>query len=126
MPFSLMIREGSWPVVSARFPALDKLPVYDRYGQNVKFLPSSPQPHEASARAAAIVFSNWERDAKTAITSLDSFEALVRLKDSGFWVKHDRDSTAEFLEWLQSIPSYALTYSDLHEATTFIKRLLAE
>jgi len=124
MPFALMIREGSWPAVSRRFPNFSNAPVHVRYGENVRFLHPTRAAHHTSARAAAIVFSRWAPHATTAISSLDSFEVLVRLNDSSFWVAHDRDSIQAFLDWIQSLPSYEMLYSDLDEAVAFIAKLV--
>ena len=98
-PFALMIREGSWPLISIRFPALENLATYNRYGQNVKFLPPKIQSDVAAAQACAIVFSRWEASAETTITSLNTFDALIRLKDSGFWLARDRESIQKFLDF---------------------------
>ena len=57
MPFSLMIRQGSWDLVGARFPELQDAPILSRFGQQVRFL--SPVEMKLSGhceRVAAIVF----------------------------------------------------------------------
>ncbi len=125
-PFALMIREGSWPLISARLPAFDSLPTYNRYGQNVKFLPPTIQPDLAGAAASALVFSRWQASAETTITSLNTFEALMRLKDSGFWLAPDREGIRKFLDFLQSLPIYEMTYSDIDEAMAFVKQLVSK
>jgi hypothetical protein len=124
MPFGLMVREGSWPVISARFPGFENLPTYNRYGQNVKFLQPSGAVSNSAAQACAIVFSGWEPDAMTSISRLTSFDALVRLKESGFWLAHDRQSIQKFLDWLQQLPIYEMLYSDVDEAVGSVKELL--
>ncbi len=90
----------------------------------MRFLDPVCPADNASARAAAVVFSRWEPDARTEIRSLDTLEALVRLKDSGFWVAHRRKSIQNFLDWTQSLPIYEMIYADLDEATAFVKKLL--
>lgn len=125
MPFSLMIREGSWPLVSARFPEFENLPVYNRYGQNVRFLHPTGQLDGAKARACAIVFSRWEPDAQLSINTLNALETLVRFKDSGFWLAHDRPSIQNFLDWLAGLPAYEMTYSDVDEAVDAIRRFVS-
>jgi hypothetical protein len=125
MPFALMVREGSWPEVSARFPAFENAPVHNRYGQNVRFLHPICPPHDTKAQPVAIVFSHWQAGASTSISSLDSFEALIRLKESGFWVAHDRAIIQSFLDWLQSLPIYKMIYSNLDEAVAFVRSLVS-
>lgn len=126
MPFSLMIREGSWPAVSARFPDFAQTPVQSRDGQEVRFLHPLCPSHHDRARAEAIVFSRWQANASTTVRPLDSFQALIRLKTSGFWVAHDRQIIQTFLDWLQSLPIYELIYSDLDEAVASIRDLLPD
>lgn len=124
MPFALMIREGSWAEVSSRFPGFAKAPVHDRYGESVRFLNPNGLPHDLLAQPSAIVFSHWKAGAKTQVGSLGSFDALVRLQRSGFWVAHNRAIIQQFLDWFQSVPAYELLYSDLDEAVDFIQDLL--
>ena len=38
MPFPLMLRSGSWPLIEHRFPAFKDAPVYRRWGTEVRFL----------------------------------------------------------------------------------------
>ena len=47
---------------------------------------------------------------------MTTLEALVELQESGFWVRHDRDSIQDFLNWLDLLPKYKLLYSDVHQA----------
>jgi hypothetical protein len=125
MPFALMIREGSWPAISSRFPEFQAGPVYERYGENVRFLHPAFPPQNRNAVAAALVFSRWEAGAGTAIEPLGAAETLMRLNESGFWVEHDRGSIQSVLDWIQSLPSYEMIYSDLDDAVAFVRTLLS-
>jgi hypothetical protein len=123
MPFAMMIREGSWPVISARFPDFQKAPIHERYGENVRFF-YPPEPAHKFARPSAIVFSQWRESGGTTIEELDPFSGLLRLRNSGFWVTHDRNSISSFLDWLLSLPIYQMSYSDLDEAAKLATELL--
>jgi hypothetical protein len=126
MPFSLMVREGSWGILSPRFPNLESAPILSRFGQRVRFLPPlGTQQDSRSGLVSAIVFVRFERDAANEISSLDTLQTLLRLQESGFWVAHDRQSIRRFLEWLQSTPSYSLSYSDVDRAASIVRELLA-
>jgi len=125
MPFALMVREGSWDVLCPRFPEFDQLPIVSRYGQRVRFLP----PQQANqnghcAQVAACIFVRFEPHATSEISTLDSMHALLRLQDSGFWVAHDEQSIGAFLAWMQSTPSYSMTYSDVDQAAEIIRALI--
>jgi hypothetical protein len=126
MPFSLMVREGSWSILSPRFPDFESAPILSRFGQRVRFLPPlGGQQDDGSALAAAIVFARFDRSAPGEISRLDTLQTLLRLQESGFWVAHDRRSIRGFLEWLQSTPSYSLSYSDVDRAALIVRELLA-
>ncbi len=125
MPFALMLREGSWPVLQSRFPELLDAPAVLRYGQNVRFLsPVIAEPEAASASVKSLVFIEFKPGAKTTLVTVGGFERLLLLQESGFWVPHDRESIADFLAWIASLPSYSLTYSDLNEAVKVIRELI--
>lgn len=124
MPFPLTIREGSWSVVASHLPELHDVPIDHRYGEQVKFLYPEVKAENRSTKACAIVFTRWDRGAKTTVSSLTTFEALLRLRDSGFWLAHDFDAIGVFLDWLQRLPVYEITYSDVGDAVAFMRKLL--
>jgi len=123
MPFALMLREGSWPVLASRFPELAAVPILERSGYNVRFL-APPTNNQLPAVPKCLLFIEFRPDAVTTLNPLTPFESLLRLQKTGFWVAHDRVSIASFLSWIQSIPSYRATYSDLSEATALVRGLL--
>jgi len=122
MPFGLAIREGSWPVVAARCPGFDALPVAERFGQRVRFLP--PGAEGEPVPAAALVFPRYDPASATSITRLDTLDALIRLKESGFWVEHTRKSIRTFVDWVESLPCYHIVYSNVEDAVAFVRTIL--
>jgi Coenzyme PQQ synthesis protein D (PqqD) len=126
MPFALMVREGSWPVLNSRFPELASAPIYERNGWRVRFLAPPENKLGSGVPAKCLLFIEYRPGAATSLEPLTAFESLLRLQKSGFWVPHDRDSIGAFLSWMQSIPAYYAVYSDLDEATVLVHRLLAD
>lgn len=125
MPFALTVREGSWDLLSPRFPSLTSRPIVSRYGQQVRFLPPVRSSDEAhSARVAAIVFVRYAPDAPNEIRPIDTLQTLLQLNESGFWVAHDQPSIRAFLDWLQAMPCYSLVYSDVEYAARMVQKLL--
>jgi hypothetical protein len=111
MPFALSLREGSWPL----FPHLDR----------PRFLPSNLNGTSPLVPATRLVFVNYDPAATT--TTLDpvpTFDALVALNQSGFWVEHTQPAITAFLDWLARIPLHRLTYSSLSEAVSTVTGLL--
>lgn len=125
MPFSLMVREGSWDVLYSRFPELRDQPVVSRYGQQIRFLPPLGAKQDGCCpEVGAIVFPRFDQHARTEFGRLNTLEALLRLQESGFWVAHDPASITAFLEWLQSTPAFSMCFSDVDEAASIIRNLV--
>jgi Coenzyme PQQ synthesis protein D (PqqD) len=126
MPFALMVREGSWDVLAPRFPELQDARIVSRYGQRVRFLSPVGMKQEGHCKqVGAIVFARFQPDAAHELSTLDPLQTLLRLQESGFWVAHDEQCIRAFLAWMQSMPSFALTYSDIDQAASTIRRLIA-
>ena len=127
MPFALTVREGSWDVLHSRFPQLQDSAIVSRFGQRVRFFfPAAIRQDDHCAQVAAIVFARFRPDAGNEIGSLDRLQTLLRLQESGFWVAHDEQSIRAFLEWIASTASYTLTYSDVDQAASIIRRLVGQ
>ena len=123
MPFSLMIREGSWDVLYPRFPELRDAPIVSRYGQLIRFLsPAGMKQYGHCEEVGALVFVRYQPDAANEIETLDLLQTLLRLQQSGFWVAHDEESIRAFLKWIQATASFTLIYSDVDEAASIIRR----
>ena len=121
MPFPLMLRHGSWPVLEARFPELKDAPVYQRFGVDVRFL--TPVQPSGPATVTALVFVEHDAAAETQITEVSVFDSLLELQRSGFWVEHTREGIERFLGWLARIRRYKLIYAELEQAEGFILEL---
>ena len=125
LPFALMLREGSWPILTPYFPELAATPTHYHHGSNpVRFLPP-PNP-SGPALPRAIVFANYRPNAQTHLEPLNTLDTLYALQKSGFWLPHTESHIAAFLSWLQSLPTYQLTYSDLSSAVPVIHCLCSQ
>jgi hypothetical protein len=126
MPFALTVREGSWGVLTPRFPELRDAPILSRYGQRVRFLPPlGMKQDDQCGQVGAIVFARFKADAANEISTIDPLQTLLRLKESGFWVSHDEQSIRAFLAWIQCTPSFTMNYSDVDQAASIIQRLIS-
>ena len=123
MPFPLMLRSGSWPLIEGRFPEFGKSPVYRRWGSDIRFL--TPRCAPAAATVTALVFVRYLKGAGTQLAELTVFDSLLALQRSGFWVEHSPETIARFLAWLAEIPRYTLQYEDLPAAEGIILDLTA-
>jgi hypothetical protein len=125
MPFSLMLREGSWSVLASRYPELLNAPIINRFDEKVRFLAPPPVASGTSAVPSAIIFPKFSPSGERRMEGIDSFQTLLKLQESGFWVPHDPDSIRAFLRWVQSIPAYIFSYSNLTEAVTEIRGFMS-
>jgi hypothetical protein len=113
-------------VLAPRFPELQDAPVVSRYGHRVRFLwPVGMKQDGHCGQVGAIVFARFQADAANEPSTLDPLQTLLRLQESGFWVAHDEQSIRAFLTWIQSMASFALNFSDVDEAASIIRRLVA-
>lgn len=124
MPFPLALREGSWPLLDAQFPALRDVPVHSRYGALVRFL--LPEPAGQPGHAKALVFVAYAPSAETRMTPVGELASLLALQRSGFWVEHTEQGIARFLEWLRRTQRFELVYSNLEQAIETISGLAEE
>ena len=121
MPFPLMLREGSWPLLESRFPDLMRAPVHHRWGTNVRFLTPTPAP--AACDVKALVFVKHDAGVETQLTELSVLDSLIALQRSGFWVEHKQASIGRFLGWLAGIRRYKLEYADLQSVEQIVSDL---
>jgi len=91
-PAGLCLKEGSWQILGPDYPEIDALPVYQRYGKSVRYLP-------------------LKSDAVTKGMRLVSANLLV-------FPEHVR----RFVEWIQRIPCYQLSYGVLSSGMKLIQR----
>lgn len=127
MPFPLTLRKSSWPILDSRIPSfIDRAPVRQRAGCTVRFLPSNlPSNSSPAATPRALVFVDYQPGASIALEPLTPFEALLGLRQCGFWVEHNRESIAGFLGWIGRLDTYRLSYSRIDEAFGIVSGLLA-
>jgi hypothetical protein len=126
MPFPLMLRQSSWPVLESRLARLERVGIHRRAGAEVCFLPSNlPGSSSPAAPVKALVFVEYQPEVTTMLQPLTAFHTLLALQRSGFWVEHDRESIARFLGWLTLLPSHRLTYSSMDGAVGVVRDLLA-
>jgi hypothetical protein len=111
MPFALSLRESSWHL----FPHLDR----------PRFLPSNLNGTSPSAPPVALIFVEYRPEVHiTTLESIATFDALVALQESGFWVQPTKPAIKAVLDWLSRLAIHRLRYSDLNEAVARVRSLL--
>jgi hypothetical protein len=128
MPFPVMLRESSWAVLEAHSPSLlEGVRTRRRLGCDVRFLPSNlPANSSPVATPKALVFVEFKAQERLELRPVAPLEALLALRQGGFWVAHDERSIAGFLAWVDRLDCYKLTYSRIGDASDAVRGLLAE
>lgn len=125
-PTALCLREGSWPVLAERFPALHEKAVHLRHGFRVRFLPPENVEIPAALPAAALVFPRYEAVSQPSLQPLTPLEALTRLSDARVWIGDHPDHAAAFFAWLTNTPAFAIQYDALEDAVELVRRVLSQ
>ena len=120
------IKEGSWSVLSERYPHLNERDTHSRFdGQNIRFLPPE-NIHKGRQKASHIIFPKYTPGAKTSLTPISAKETLLKINEASYQVQDHMDVNKFelILENLISLPKYTLVYSDLDEAVATINELI--
>ena len=121
MPFPIMLREGSWPLLEPLIPGLKSAPGQTRWGTGARFL-QPPAPNKPASVTSLIFVSHGENEG-TQLMELGVLDSLLALQRSGFWVEHQPQSIARFLRWISNIQRYRLRFTDLESGMSAISKL---
>lgn len=128
-PLSACIKEGSWPVLAPRAPALAEQPVHERAGRRVRYLPPVGRTIER-CRATHVVFPRYADDAarQTSLKPLSRSAGLQRLFAECVSVPRrlSAKEAAHVVEWARSLKFLELTFADLSEALASLDALASE
>jgi len=125
-PVALMLREGSWPLLDSRCPALAATPTCLHGGAKVRYLPpTEPASPRAGAPPKRLVFPRYAPGSDTHVTDLAAGEALARLLAADVWLKRPLTPAraSEFVRWVDALPALELTFGALDEAVAVVLAL---
>ena len=129
VPFAACLKQGSWPVLAARFPALTELPIYATNGTRRRYLDlsrRSPRPPVAGLPVQAIVFPRYGRKRPPAARPLSPLAALEHLLVARCWLSLDTDDVSATLEWISRTPAFVVNYSSLDEGIRIVFEALEQ
>ena len=124
MPLGISLKEGSWPVLAARYPELESLPIYP--GRRRRYLPLAEPRHgpRAGLPVQSLVFPVYRPDQPTILRPLAALEVLEKLTFARAWVSLDGRRFGATLRWIKETPGYDLGYASLEEAVLAVEALL--
>jgi len=130
-PGCIGLKEGSWNVMEQYYPSIFELTTHYRQdGKIVKFIPPLSLPTtsqlENGEPVKAIVFPKYSTKHDTALASISTADALVKLTNSGYYMNQSLShaSVASLIGWIKGIPAYELLMDDLKEAVDLVETLL--
>ncbi len=126
MTFPLCIKKKSWPVLAGRYPELDGLPEYSRYGFRVRYLrPRTPLANPDWRPIGAFVFPRYATDGETDLRPIGRIEGMQRLFDQCLTIPKPLDlaTVGRLVGLCAEIPFYELPLSDLDTAIELLREM---
>jgi Coenzyme PQQ synthesis protein D (PqqD) len=125
MPIGIGLKQGSWSVLSSRYPQLASLPIQP--GGLRRYLPVPEQrcAPPGGLPVKCLVFPRYCADDPTTLRPLSSIQKLERLTHARSWLSLDRRRFGVILDWLEETPGYELSHAALKDSVRVIKRLLS-
>lgn len=125
-PAAVSIKSGAFATLNKIIPKFDELKEHyiNPFKGNVKYFPSKNTDGITNGyKCHALVYINYNKDCKTTILeNLDLSEALnILIPES--WLEPSKENAKRFLEWLQTLRCYKLTYSNNNDAITKFSEL---
>lgn len=127
VPYALSVKKGSWPLLSASFPALRTAPTHRFGARCIRYLGAVPRPSLFSGcPVTALLFVRYAADAPAGAVRLRPVAALAELTASLSAIPVAPDDRIDLLRWLETRPAWRLSYSSRAEAITLVRQALAE
>lgn len=127
LPLPQSLKAGAWDVLASLLPDIASLPATEAFGKTVKFLPTHDACWETDALpVCGIVFPRYAPSAPAGATRLPPLEAFARLAGDRLWLGHPlcASSVAAFLDWLEPLPAFEISYSSFDEADRLVRAVI--
>ena len=125
-PSAISIKEGAFNVLQQIVPNFDLLPIvqFNKTKGPLRYLPcSSPKKYHYSCKA--IVLVNYKSKAKTHLDEV-SIKTLLETLIPDSWLSPKPIHAKQFLDWLDTVNIYKLTYSDTKSVNMEISELFEQ
>jgi hypothetical protein len=129
VPLASSLKPGSWPVLTPKFPDLDRLPTHrdgDRERRYLDLSAHGPAIDEDGVAVQALVFPQYQPKGLPQLEALGPGEALERILQAHCWISLERANLAMTLQFLLEVPSYILRYGSLDDAILMVQELLPD
>jgi hypothetical protein len=130
IPFSICLKEGSWPLLASQFPALAQRPVHNRSdGKIVRYLVPSRKGGWAKPSFRTpidgIVLLDRGTDKTPGITPLDPVEAFPRFLQDFYPLRGglDAEKVGTLVRWISNRRCVELHYDTLEQGVALMTKL---
>ena len=124
VPLGVGLKEGSWPVLANRIPALTEQPIHERSdGKRIRYLPMPHAAPDEPVPVKALVYSEYRPEVAATYRRIRPAEALTRLAAAGYDTRLSERTVRSLVEWVCDVPSYELVYGDLDRAVAAIDEM---
>jgi hypothetical protein len=126
----ICVKDGSLPVLAARFPVLAGMPAYLRPdGRRARYLPCGrATARDGGDRHAVgyIVFPRYDPACTPAAESLGPADALKRLIKCLYLLDRrlEPETVERLIRWIGAIPSFAIRYPSLEAGVALVRHLV--
>lgn len=122
IPSALSLKQGSWDLLSVDFPEIENLAIHEKFGSKIRYLP--PPKYQLGPKSLKfIIFVDFDPSVKHYCLKLSPVEALENLVAADSWINTDEDHLNFFLEILENVTAFQLTYNTLDQAQSSIEEL---
>ncbi len=127
LPLPMAVKTGSWPILKADWPRLNKATIWHRVdGRQLKYLPLRP-PYfpmmtdlfEAAIDVQRVVFPRYDAHCITpSLKKITSLQLLIGLTQAGYQIKSHltANKVKQLLTLVEQMPAYELHYASLSQA----------
>ncbi len=127
-PGGISIKSGAFEILKSSLPNFDTLPEHyiNPYKGYVKYVSAPKSKGYLTGYPCKIMVSiNYQEKANTNLEPLSLNEALVTLIPES-WLAHDTYNAQQFLNWINHVKFYELTYGDSKDAIKVFSQLFKE
>jgi hypothetical protein len=127
-PLPLSVKEGSWEVLKPAYPKLTNgTPFITKNTRAHLLLPANDAWHQKPVPLKCLIFPKYATKFPANIKPLTATETFRRLLSDRLWLGYPvtDEKVAQFLNWIEGVPSYELRYGDLDDAIGYVRTVLS-
>jgi hypothetical protein len=123
VPFSISVKEGSWPILSPLFAGFDELKTLTSRGMKVRYLAPAMADTGCPVKPSMVVFPTWSATEPAGTERLSAAEIADGLIETGTDLSDFGDTLAEFAAFASSIAGFRIRYPTLETGIGQIRSL---